>query len=75
MKVQSIFLAIHAFGMRCFKVLDEVGVHDNLSLTSIALMMNSFRSDKGAGSVWENIFGNTCIWAEMFQSVRLGGST
>ena len=33
-----------AFGMRCFKVLDEVGALDNLSLTAIALMMRSFKS-------------------------------
>ena len=40
--VSNPFLAIHAFGMRCFKVLDKVGALCNLSLTSIALMLNSF---------------------------------
>ena len=47
---EKLFLAIHAFGLRCFKVLDKVGALGNLSLTSIALMLNSFQSDKGAGS-------------------------
>ena len=47
----KIIVAIHVFGLRCLKVLDKVGALGNLSLTSIALMLNSFQSDKGAGSV------------------------
>ena len=42
----------------------------NLSLTYIAFMVSSFESDQGGGLVLENICGNTCIWAEMIQSVR-----
>ena len=35
-----------------------------------AFMVSSFQSDQGGGLVLENICGNTCIWADMIQSVR-----
>ena len=61
---------MHAFGLRLFKVLDKMTGLGNLSLTYIAFMVSSFESDQGGGLVLENICGNTCIWAEMIQSVR-----
>ena len=50
--------------------LDKMTGLGNLSLTYIAFMLSSFESDQGGGLVLENICGNTCIWAEMIQSVR-----
>ena len=50
-RFEKIFLAIHAFGLRCFKVLDKIGALDNFSLTAIALTVSSIQSDHVAGLV------------------------
>ena len=44
-RFEKIFLAIHAFGLRCFKVLDKVRGLANLSLKATAFIMSSFQSD------------------------------
>ena len=43
---EKIFLAIHAFGLRCFKVLDKVRGLANLSIKATALFMSNFQSDQ-----------------------------
>ena len=42
-RFEKIFMAINAFGLRFFKVLDKVRELANLSLTPIALMMKAFK--------------------------------
>ena len=42
-RFEKIFLAIHAFGLRCFKVLDKVRGLANLSIKATALIMITFK--------------------------------
>ena len=62
-----------AFGMRCFKVLYEVGALDNLSLTAIALMPymweKGYQVPSSHLTLWKLVTNKCSMWEKGYQDL------